>query len=130
SVCRACAREILLSARGTKAECTPEVAALKMETIRHLSHAARDWLRKVRKAGRELFMIDHAIAAAMKLPVVIALGAVCRAHRGSRTKILREAIRSIRRPAPPRTAEVCEINSLADFNSGYARLAAILGHAG
>jgi len=103
---------------------------LKMETIRDLSHAARDWLRKVRKAGRELFMIDHAIAAAMKLPVVTALGAVCRAPRGSRTKILREAIRSIRRPAPPRTAEVCEINSLADFNSGYARLAAILGHAG
>ena len=107
-----------------------EAASLKMGMIRELSHAARDWLRKVRKAARELFMIDRAIAAVIRLPVVISLGAVRHAPHGRRTKILREAIRSISRPAPAGSAEVCEINSLAHFNAGYARLASILGHAG
>jgi len=103
---------------------------MKMGKMRELSHAARDWLRKVRKAGRELFMIDRAIAAIIRLPVVISLGAVRHAPRGCRTKILRGAIRSVSRPAPTGSGEVCEINSLADFNSGYARLAAMLGQAG
>jgi len=99
-------------------------------TTRELSHAARDWLRNVRKAGRERFMIDRAIAAVTRLPVVISLGAVRHAPRSSRTKILRGAIRSPSAPAPAGAAEVCEINSLADFDSRYARLAAMLGHAG
>jgi len=98
--------------------------------MRELSHAARDWLRKVRKAVREFFMIDRAIAAVIRLPVMISLGAVRHVPRGCRTKILRGAIRSIATPAPAGPAEVCEINSLADFDSRYARLAAMLGHAG
>lgn len=98
--------------------------------MRELSHAARDWLRKVRKAARKLFMIDRAIAAIIRLSVVISFGAVRHAPRGGRTKILRGAIRSVSRPAPAGPAEVCEINSLADFDSGYARLAAMLGHVG
>jgi predicted O-methyltransferase YrrM len=98
--------------------------------MREVSYAARDWLRKVRKAGRELFMIDRAIATVTRLPVVISLGAVRHAPRSCRTKILRGAIRSLPTPAPAEPAEVCEINSFADFDSSYARLAAMLGHAG
>src|SRR5207249_11302527 len=98
--------------------------------MRELSHAARDWLRKVRKAVREFFMIDRAIAAVIRLPVMISLGAVRHVPRGCRTKILRGAIRSIATPAPAGPAEVCEINSLAEFDSRYARLAAMIGHAG
>src|SRR5439155_6463568 len=94
-----------------------EAASLKMGMIRELSHAARDWLRRVRKAGRELFMINRAIAAVIRLPVVISLGAVRHAPRSCRTKILPGAVRSLSTPAPAEPAEVCEINSLADFDS-------------
>jgi predicted O-methyltransferase YrrM len=107
-----------------------KVASMKIGTMRELSHAARDWLRRVRKAGRELFMINRAIAAVIRLPVVISLGAVRHAPRSCRTKILPGAVRSLSTPAPAEPAEVCEINSLADFDSGYARLAEMLGHAG
>jgi len=103
---------------------------MKIGTVREVSHAARDWLRKVRKAGRDLFMIDRAIGAIRRLPVVISLGAVRHAPRGCRMKIFRGAIRSLSTPAPAGPAEVCEINSLTDFDSGFARLAAMLGHAG
>ena len=103
---------------------------MKIGTVREVSHAARDWLRKVRKAGRDLFMIDRAIGAIRRLPVVISLGAVRHASRGCRMKIFRGAIRSLSTPAPAEPVEVCEINSLTDFDSGFARLAAMLGHAG
>ena len=103
---------------------------MKIGTVREVSHAARDWLRKVRKAGRDLFMIDRAIAAIRRFPVAISLGAVRHAPRGCRMKIFRGAIRSLSTPAPAGPAEVCEINSLTDFDSGFARLAAMLGHAG
>lgn len=103
---------------------------MKIGTMREVSHAARDWLRKVRKAGREIFMIDRAIAAVRRLPVAISFGAVRHAPRRRRTKILRSAIRSIFAPASAEPAAGCEINSLTDFNSRYARLAAMLGQTG
>jgi predicted O-methyltransferase YrrM len=103
---------------------------MNIGTMRELSHAARDWLRKVRRAGRELSMIDRAIAGILRLPVVISLGAVRHAPRGCRMKILRGAIRSVSTAAPAGPTEVCEINSLADFDSAYARLATMLGETG
>jgi predicted O-methyltransferase YrrM len=103
---------------------------MNIGTMRELSHAARDWLRKVRRAGRELSMIDRAIAGILRLPVVISLGAVRHAPRGCRMKILRGAIRSVSTAAPAGPTEVCEINSLADFDSAYARLATMLGKTG
>jgi len=98
--------------------------------MRELSHAARDWLRKVRRAGREFFGVDRAIAAAMRVPIVILFGAVRHASLGFRTQVFGHALRSLSAPRPNALAEVCEINSLADFDSGCARLAAMLGHAG
>jgi hypothetical protein len=98
--------------------------------MRQISHAARDWLRKVRRASRELFMLDPAIAAIVKLPIFIFLGAVRHAPSGSRRKVFRCSVASLSAPAPVERAEDCEINSLTNFESAYARLAALLGRAG
>ena len=98
--------------------------------MRALSHAARDWLRKVRRAGREFFGIERAIAAAMRVPIVILFGAVRHASLGFRTQIFAHSLRSLSAPRPSAPAEVCEFNSLSDFESAYARLAGMLGHAG
>jgi predicted O-methyltransferase YrrM len=98
--------------------------------MRELSHAARDWLRKVRRAGREFFGVDRAIAAAMRVPIVILFGAVRHAPLGFRTQVLGHALRSLSAPRPSAPAEICQFNSLADFESAYARLAAMLGHPG
>ena len=98
--------------------------------MRELSHAARDWLRKVRRAGREFFGVDRAIAAAMRVPIVILFGAVRHATLGFRMQVFGHALRSLSAPRPSAPAEVCEINSLANFAPAYGRLAAMLGHAG
>jgi cephalosporin hydroxylase len=98
--------------------------------MRQISHAARDWLRKVRRAGRELFMLDPAIAAIVKLPIFIFLGAIRHAPWGSRMKVVRCSVASLSAPPPVERAEDSEINSLANFESAYPRLAALLGHAG
>jgi predicted O-methyltransferase YrrM len=98
--------------------------------IRELSHAARDWLRKLRKTGRAFFKIDQAAAAIVRLPIVILLVAVRSAPRGYRLKIFRRSITSLFAPPSAEPVEVCEINSLADFDSAYARLATMLGKTG
>jgi predicted O-methyltransferase YrrM len=98
--------------------------------MRELSHAARDWLRKVRRAGREFFGVDRAIAAAMRVPIAILFGAVRHASLGFRTQVFGHSLRSLSAPRPSAPAEICEFSSLADFESAYARLAGMLGHAG
>jgi predicted O-methyltransferase YrrM len=103
---------------------------VEISRIRKLSHAARDWLRKLRKAGRAFFRVDHAAAAVARLPIVILLGAVRNAPRGYRLKIFRRSVPSLLAPRPAKPVEVCEINSLGDFDSAYARLATILGETG
>jgi predicted O-methyltransferase YrrM len=98
--------------------------------MRELSHAARDWLRKVRRTGREFLKVDQTMAAVARLPVVVFLGAVRHVAPGLRTRTFRRSIRFLPRPLSPVPPEVCEISSLAEFESGYAHLAEILGHAG
>jgi len=107
-----------------------EAHSVKILRIRELSHAVRDWLRKLRKAGRAFFKVDHATAAIARRPIVILLSAVRNTPRGYRLKIFRRSISSVFAPPSAKPAEVCEINSLADFESGYARLATMLGETG
>ncbi len=66
----------------------------------------------------------------LKLPPALFLDSVCRASRGGRIKLFRRLIPYLSAPAPASSTGVCEINSLAEFESGYARLAVMLGHAG
>jgi predicted O-methyltransferase YrrM len=66
----------------------------------------------------------------LKLPPALFLDAVCRASRGGRRKLFRRLFPYLFAPAPASSTEGCEINSLAEFESGYARLAVMLGHAG
>ena len=103
---------------------------MEISRIRELSHAARDSLRKLRKAGRAFFKVDHAAAAVTRLPIVILLGAVRNAPCGYRLKIFRRSVPSLFAPLRAKPVEVCEINSLADFDSAYARLATMLGETG
>jgi hypothetical protein len=95
--------------------------------IREFSHVARDWLRKVRRRTRKALMVDEAAAALRRTQVMIAYGAVQHARRGCRVAVLGRVIRSFSRPPPPNGANVCEINSLAEFDAGCARLAPLLG---
>ena len=95
--------------------------------IREFSHVARDWLRKVRRSARKALMVDEATAALRRTRVMIAYGAVQHARRGCRIAVLGRAIGSFSRPPPPSSANVCEINSLADFREGCARLASLIG---
>ena len=97
--------------------------------MRELSHAARDYLREVRRRGRQRFFTASVNRDGnLKVPLGVFFEAVRHAPRGCRIKLLQ---RLLSRPAPPAArAEVCEINSLVDFESAYPRLAAILGHAG
>ena len=95
--------------------------------IREFSHVARDWLRKVRRSARKALMVDEAAAALRRTRIMIAYGAVQHARRGCRIAVLGRAIGSFSRPPPPNGANVCEINSLAEFDAGCARLAPLLG---
>jgi predicted O-methyltransferase YrrM len=98
--------------------------------MRQLSHAARDWLRKVRKAVRRFLGIDRATELLMRLPGVILVGAVCRAPAGRRRKFLRCARQSLSLRLAPWPAEHCEITSLTDFETNYAHLASLLERPG
>ena len=95
--------------------------------IREFSHVARDWLRKVRRSARKALMVDEAAAALRRTQIMMAYGAVQHARRGCRIAVLGRAIGSFSRPPPPNDANVCEINSLAEFDAGCARLASLLG---
>ena len=99
-------------------------------SIRELSHVLRDALREVRKSVRRSLRVDRAIAAVLRWPVVILIGAIRHAPTRSRMRILRHGIRSLAAASRRKAVELCEISSLAEFESGYAHLAEILGHAG
>ena len=88
-------------------------------------------MRKVRRAGRKHFFPVLATRDGdLKLPPALFLDTVSRATRASRRKLFRRLLPYLfARPAAPFT-ELCEINSLAEFESGYARLAGMLGRAG
>ncbi len=73
---------------------------------------------------------DAAAANISKTPLSLLLGAVREAPHGGRMKLFRRLAPSLFAPLPGSTAEVCEINSLASFESAYPRLAAMLGHTG
>jgi predicted O-methyltransferase YrrM len=72
-------------------------------------------------------MVDEAAAALRRTQIMIAYGAVRHARRGCRVAVLGRAIGSFSRPPPPNGGNVCEINSLAEFDAGCARLAPLLG---
>ena len=96
--------------------------------MRHLSHLGRDWLRKVRRSGRDF--MDRLLGAAVKLPVVTVLDAVRYATPGLRTKIFRRSVSFLFRTRLPVPPEVCKISVQAEFESGFSQLAAMLGQAG
>jgi predicted O-methyltransferase YrrM len=98
--------------------------------MRQLSHAARDWLRNIRRAGRRFFLLDQGIAAVVKLPIFILLGGIRHAPLGTRRRFWRCARPSMSAPLPALPAEHCEITSLANFETSYTRLAVMLGYAG
>lgn len=98
--------------------------------MRQLAHAARDWLRNVRRAGRRFFLLDRAIAVITKQPVFIVLGGIRHAPWGLRRRFWRFARPSLSTPLSLVPAERCEITSLADFEKRYKELAAMLGYAG
>jgi predicted O-methyltransferase YrrM len=66
----------------------------------------------------------------LRLPPALFLDSICRASRGERMKLFRRLFPYLSARAPVSSNEVCEIGSLADFESAYARLAVLLGHAG
>jgi predicted O-methyltransferase YrrM len=88
-------------------------------------------MRKVRRTGRQLFFPVLATRdGGLKLPLPLFLYSLWRASRGSRLKLFRRLMTYLFAHLPASSAGVCEINSLAEFESGYARLAAILGRPG
>lgn len=102
----------------------------RVSAVRGFSHTARDWLRKVRRSVREFFLIDQLVGAIRRWPAAVFLSAVFQAPADSRIRFLCRAPRSLRRPRSSAAAKVCAINSLAEFESGYVRLAMLLGHPG
>ena len=102
----------------------------KVSVLREFSHAARDWLRKVRRSAREVFMIDLLVGAVRRWPVAVFLGAVFQPQAHSRLSFFCRAPHLFRRPRSSAAAEACAINSLPEFESGYVRLATLLGHPG
>jgi predicted O-methyltransferase YrrM len=99
-------------------------------SIRELSHVLRDALRKMRKSVRRSLRVDRAIAAVLRRPHVILIGAIRHAPTRSRMRILRHGIQSLAAASRRKAVELCKISSLAEFESRYAHLAEILGHAG
>ncbi|HVF70717.1 MAG TPA: class I SAM-dependent methyltransferase [Chthoniobacterales bacterium] len=99
--------------------------------MKELLHLPRDWSRKMRRAGRRrLFPELDRHEASLKLPLAVLLDAIYRASPGSRVKLFRRLLPYLRAADSSATAETCHIESLADFASGYARLATMLGRAG
>jgi predicted O-methyltransferase YrrM len=99
--------------------------------LKEVLHAPRDWLRKVRRAGRKLlFHSSISRDGILKLRFPIFVEAIVKATPGSRVKAFQLLYPSLSAPCSVSSAVTCEINSLADFQSSYRHLAAILGHAG
>ena len=99
--------------------------------MRQLSHAVRDWLRKIRKVWTKAFSTPSVSREGrLKLPPGIFLDAIRHAPWGYRIKLCRRLLSSRSVMLPLSSAELCEINSSANFESAYVNLAAMLGHAG
>jgi predicted O-methyltransferase YrrM len=99
--------------------------------MREALHAPRDWLRKVRRAGRK-FLLRPSISrdGILKLRLAVFLLAIVKAAPSSRVKTFQLLYPSLSAPYPASSPVICEINSLADFQLSYSDLAAILGHPG
>jgi predicted O-methyltransferase YrrM len=88
-------------------------------------------MRKVRRAGRQhFFPVLPTRDGSLKLPPALFLDSVWRASPGGRLKLFRRLIPYLFAPAAVSSCDVFEINSLAEYESVYTRLAVILGHAG
>ncbi len=99
--------------------------------MKKLLHLPRDAIRKVRRAGRQYFFpVLGTRDGNLKLPLAVVLDSVYRASQGDRIKLFRRLFPYLSAPAATLSTGACEIHSLADFESRYARLAAMLGHAG
>src|ERR1043165_9415896 len=98
---------------------------------RKLLNAPRDWLRKVRKLGRQ-FLYRPFISrdGILGLRFAIFLEAIVRASPGTRMKTFQQLYPALSGPHPASPPVICEINSLDDFESCYKHLAALLGRAG
>jgi predicted O-methyltransferase YrrM len=99
--------------------------------MKELLHLPRDQMRKIREAGRRRFFPELVTRYGdLRLPPALFLGSLYRASRGHRIRLFRRLVPYLSASPPAFPAEVCEIRSLAEFESAYARLAAMLGRAG
>src|ERR1043166_7745009 len=95
--------------------------------MRKVLQAPRDWLRKVRRAGRRfLFRPSIGRDGILKLRLTIFLMALAKAVPGSRLKTFQLSSPSLLAPCPASSPFICEFNSLANFQSSYGDLAALL----
>ena len=99
--------------------------------MKQLLHLPRDWMRKVRRAARQhFFPVLVTRGDNLKLPLLLIVDSVRRASPGRRLKLFRRLVPDLFATTPASSTAFCEISSLAEFESGYARLAAILGQPG
>src|SRR3954464_3625352 len=99
--------------------------------MKELLHLPRDWMRKARRAGRQHFFPALEIRSGnLKVPAALLLDSVWRAAPGHRMKLVRRLMPYLSGQTQTASSQVCEIKSLEDFESGYARLAVMLGRAG
>ena len=88
-------------------------------------------MRKVRRTARQhFFPVLVTRDGNLKLPPALFLNSVWRAARGGRLKLFRRLLPYVFGSTSTSSTEVCEINSLGEFEAGYARLAIMLGRAG
>lgn len=99
--------------------------------MKKLLHLPRDWMRKVRRAGRRHFFpaLDTRDGS-LKLPAAVLLDSVVHTSPGARTKLFRQLVPYLFAPAPTASTAVCEINALPEYEAAYARLAAMLQQSG
>ncbi len=99
--------------------------------MRASSHAARDWLRMVRRGARKVFFSPSVSRDGnLKVPIGVLLEIVRRAPWRCRMRLLQQELLSSSALCPPASTRVCEFTSLADFASAYTRLASMLGFPG
>jgi predicted O-methyltransferase YrrM len=98
--------------------------------MKQFLHLPRDWMRKVRRAGRQRFFPELPTRGGnLTLPPALLLDSVYRASPGRRIKLFRQLIPYLSAPARASSNGVCEFDSLAGYESGYARLADMLARA-
>src|SRR5690349_749725 len=95
--------------------------------IRELSHVTRDWLRKVRKRTRALLKLDATKEGAQRAAPVILVNALRYARPGLRSRTFRQSLALFSKPVPSPPADLCKLNTIEEFYTGYARLAVLLG---